>query len=497
MNQVRSQRHVVVIGAGIAGLSAACHLARAGFHVDVLEKHNQPGGRARIWESEGFRFDMGPSWYWMPDLFDRFFQTFGYQVSDLYTLERLDPSYRVYFDDGTQADIPADLAERRALLEQWEPGASQAFDEFIRQTQYIYETATGDYLLRPSLSFTEFFDFRIVRELYKLRMMRSMRGYAKKFFRHPNLVQLMEWPVLFLGAPSDQTSAMYSLMTYADAALGTWFPQGGMHRIIEAMVKVAESLGVNFHFGQEVESIQVEQGQVNSVVTSQRVWPTQAVVAAADYHHVEQNLLSSQHRQYSRSYWDKRVMSPSSLLFYLGVQGELPLQHHNLFFDQGMKQHMDAVYKKPVWPDKPLFYACVASKTDPSCAPPGHENLFLLIPLAAGLHDSNDLREQCYNTVMARLEHHTGQPLRDRVVLKRSYAMTDFVNDYHAYKGNAYGMANTLRQTGPLKPKLRSDKVQGLYFAGQLTVPGPGMPPSLISGELASRVLSADLLQQR
>lgn len=486
--------HVIVIGAGFSGLAAACHLAKGGAHVTLVERHDQPGGRARAFTEDGFRFDMGPSWYWMPDLFERFFAEFGKKVEDYYDLVRLDPSYRVVWPGGDAWEVPAGLDALRDFFDGHEPGAGEQLDRFVEQTRYIYEQANGDYLFRPSLSFFEFVDPRLVKELFRLRMLRSMSAYAREFFTHERLARLVEWPVLFLGASSKETSAMYSLMSYADMALGTWYPMGGMHKIIEAMVQVATDLGVEFCYNERVIEILSEGGRACGVITEHGTRRADAVLASADYHHVEQKLLPKKHRQYSERYWEERTMSPSSLLYYIGLEGDLgDLPHHTLFFDEDLDAHMDAVYKQPRWPDAPLFYACAPSVTDPTVAPEGCSNLFLLIPLAPGLSDANVAREFTYDKVMARLEEHTGLPLRERVLYKRSYAMRDFEQDYGAFKGNAYGMANTLRQTGPLKPKLKSEKLPGLYFAGQLTVPGPGMPPSLVSGELSAKVLLADL----
>jgi phytoene desaturase len=450
---------------------------------------------------------MGPSWYWMPDLFERFFASFGRQVPEFYDLQRLDPSYRIVWpgrsegtgDDARHWDIPAGIPALRSLFESVEPGAGAALDRFLVETRYIYESANADYLLRPSLSVREFVDPRLLAELARMRMLRSMSAYARSFVADERLARLLEWPVLFLGASARKTSAMYSLMSYADMALGTWYPAGGMHRIIEGMMEVGRDLGVEFRFGGRVERIQVEsagrgRGRARGVVLEGgEALPADAVLAAADYHHVEQALLSPEHRQYSPRYWETRTLSPSSLLYYLGVRGELPgLPHHTLFFDRDLDAHMEAVYARPAWPDDPLFYVCHPSATDPTVAPRDHANLFLLVPLAPGLPDSDAARERTFHQVMDRLEVHVGRPLRPDLVVRRSYAMRDFVADYGALKGNAYGLANTLRQTGPFKPRLRSAKVHGLYFAGQLTVPGPGMPPSLVSGELAAGVLLAD-----
>ncbi len=484
---------VAVIGAGFAGLAAACHLARAGARVTLVERHESPGGRARVWQKDGFRFDMGPSWYWMPDVFERFFRAFDRDPSDFYRLRRLDPSYRVVWPGGEASDVPAGLEALRAFFEAEAPGAGSELDRFIEETKYIYESAYEDYLFRPSLSFFEFVDVRLVAEVFRLKMLRSMHAYARSFFDSERLARLVEWPVLFLGASARDTSALYSLMSYADMALGTWYPEGGMHRIIEGMVAIAQELGVEFRLDESVKSIEVERGRAAGIATERGRLPADAVLAAADYHHVEQALLPPKYRQYSSRYWDSRSMSPSSLLYYLGIDGDVgDLPHHTLFFDEDLDAHMRAVYEYPSWPERPLFYVCAPSVTDATVAPPGCSNLFLLIPLAPGLADGDIERERIYQTVMARLEAHVGRPLRAHVRVKRSYAMRDFVADYSAFKGNAYGMANTLRQTGPLKPSLRSNRVKRLYFAGQLTVPGPGMPPSLISGELSAKTLLRD-----
>jgi phytoene desaturase len=490
----RPVRTAIVIGAGFSGLSAATHLADAGVQVTLVERHDQAGGRARTFAEDGFRFDMGPSWYWMPDVFERYFRAFGHEVSDFYELVRLDPSYRVVWPGGERWDVPAGLDALRSFFAAREPGAARALDRFLAETKYIYDTATQDYLKRPSLSLFEFFDVRLVAELRRLRMLRSMHRYAESFFRDPKLVRLVSWPVLFLGASAKDTSAMYALMSYADMALGTWYPKGGMHRIIEGMVQLAEDRGVDLRLGEPVRRILVEDGRAVGVRTDAGELRADAVVAAADYHHVERELLDAPHRQWSEAHWQRVTMSPSSLLFYLGVEGEVgDLPHHTLYFDEDLDRHMDEVYGRPRWPEAPLFYLCAPSQTDPSVAPEGCSNLFVLVPLAPGLEDSEGERDACWRKVLSRLEATPGlEGLGDRIRIKRSYAMRDFEADYGAHLGNAYGMANTLMQTGPLKPPLRSRKVDGLYFAGQLTVPGPGMPPSLISGELAAKVVLAD-----
>ncbi len=483
-------KKIVVIGSGFAGLSAACHLASVGYEVTVLEKNETPGGRARVMKTDGFVFDMGPSWYWMPDVFERFFGVFGKKVSDYYDLVRLDPSYTITFGTGDVMKVPANLEELYAMFERYEPGSGKNLTRFLKEAAYKYEVGMAEFVHKPSHSIMEFADVRILQSLFKLQMFSSMSGYLRKLFRNEKLIQLLEFPVLFLGATPENTPALYSLMNYADIKLGTWYPMGGMHRIVEAMVSLAEELGVSFHFGQEVNRVKIEGGRATQVYTHDAVFDCDVLVAGADYHHIEQEVLEPSYRQYSKKYWEKRVMAPSSLLFYLGVGKRLEnLHHHNLFFDEDFHAHAVEIYDEPRWPSKPLFYASVPSVTDPSVAPEGMENLFLLIPLAPGLEDNDALREKYYDIVMGRLERHTNQNIREHIVYKRSYAHQDFIRDYHAFKGNAYGLANTLLQTAFLKPKLRSRKVGNLFYTGQLTTPGPGVPPSLISGEVVAKAI--------
>jgi phytoene desaturase len=484
-----SQKKVVVIGSGFAGLSAATHLASESCLVTLVEKNDSPGGRARKFEHQGFVFDMGPSWYWMPDVFDNYFAHFGKKTSDYYNLIRLNPSYAVVYGENDVLNIPANLEEFKAMFESLEPGAGKRLEEFLAQAKYKYEVGIHDLVTKPSRSIFEFTSPGLLVDMIRMDIFQSMSKHVRKYFSHEKIIRLMEFPVLFLGETADNIPALYSLMNYADIALGTWYPMGGMHEIIKGMVSLAEEKGVKFRLDAEVEEIEIENGIAKRVrLKSGEKIEADVVVAGADYHHVDKHLINPKYSNYTEEYWDKRVMAPSSLLFYIGVNKRLNnLKHHNLFFDEPLGPHADAIYKNPRWPEKPLFYASVPSITDPSVAPEGMENLFLLIPLAPDLEDSEETREKYYGIIMDRLEKISGQEIRSHVIYKRSYAHSDFKADYHAFKGNAYGLANTLLQTAILKPSLKNKKVKNLYYTGQLTVPGPGVPPSLISGHVVAK----------
>ena len=479
----------VIIGAGFSGLSAACHLAKAGVAVTVLEKHDQPGGRARAFSAGGFTWDMGPSWYWMPDVFERFFAHFGKRPSDYYKLVRLDPSYRVMWPGGECTDVPASMDALTDLFEKTEAGAGRALEHFLAEAGEKYRTAMKTLVYLPGLSPLELARPEVIKAGLRMNLLRDVRSHVARYFRHPRLRQLAEFPILFLGALPQNTPALYTLMNYADMALGTWYPMGGMAMIARGMRALAESLGVRFHFSEAVEKLECSGNRVSAVVTGAGRYTPDVVIAAADYHFVETQLLPEAYRNYSPRYWAGRKMAPSSLLFYVGVNKRIDgLLHHNLFFDADFEQHAQELYAAPAWPTDPLMYVCCPGKTDPGVAPPGCENLFILIPTAPGMEgeETDALMEHYFRVAMERIEARTGDAVADHVVYKRAYGGRDFAEDYHAFRGNAYGLANVLRQTAFLKPSMRNKKAVNLFYTGQLTVPGPGVPPAIISGEIAA-----------
>jgi phytoene desaturase len=486
------QPTVLVIGSGFAGLSAASFLAKAGYAVTVLEKNAGPGGRASQLKDQGYVFDRGPSFYWMPEVFDSYFGEFGKKVSDYYKLTRLDPSYRVYWKDGF-TDMPADYAALQKVFEELEPGSAAKLDKFLNEAHIKYEVGMGRFVHKPGLSITEFMNWETISGALKLQLLTSISKHIAHHFSHPKLRQLMEFPVLFLGALPQETPALYSLMNYADIKGGTWYPEGGMYAVVEAMYKLAVELGVTFKFNEAVQSLEIGKSpKGKSIITGAKTATTtyyaDVVVSGADYQFTETKLLPPAFRSYSNQYWESRVMAPSCLLYYVGLNKKLksPI-HHCLFFDEPFSVHGQEIYKDPKWPTAPLFYVSIASATDTAVAPPGHENLVLLIPIASGLTgDTEELRLQYLDMILARMEHHTGESVRESVVYTKTVAVQDFINDYNSFKGNAYGLANTLLQTAIFRPACRSKKLSNLFYTGQLTVPGPGVPPSLISGQVVA-----------
>jgi phytoene desaturase len=491
---------IAVIGSGFSGISAAAYLGAAGHEVHVYEKNATPGGRARQLQTHnGYTFDMGPSWYWMPDVFEKFFADFGFRVKDLYELQLLDPSFDVVFGKNDKMSVPENYKELKKLFESIEPGSGVELDRFMEEARYKYEQGMQKLVYMPGLSLKEFIDIDLVKGALRLQVFSSFSKHIRKFFTHPKLIALMEFPVLFLGAMPQDTPALYSLMNYAGLKLGTWYPQGGFGSVIQAMVKVAEKQGVKFHFQSPVEKIAIIEKEVKGLeFTNGDFQEFDAVVGAADYQHIEGRLLPPEFRNYRENYWQKKTFAPSCLIYYLGFSEKIPeLEHHTLFFDEDLYEHSVEIYKDPKWPEKPLFYACCPSRTDATVAPEGHENLFLLMPLAPGLEDAEEIREKFFGIMMDRLENQIGRKIRRYIDYKQSYCVSDFVADYNSYKGNAYGLANTLQQTAILKPKIRNKKLSNLFYAGQLTVPGPGVPPSLISGKIAAEQVVKELKKNK
>lgn len=486
-------KKTTVLGAGISGLAAAATLAKHGIDVEVYDNQNSAGGRCRTLEEAGFKFDMGPSWYWMPDVMERFLSKFDRTTDDFFDLKQLDPGFRVFFGQNDFLDIPAELEKQKTLFESVEPGAGENLGKVLSDSKIKYDVGINDLVYKRSESVFEFFSIPLLVKMFRLGIWKSFHSYIRGYFKDPRLISLMEFPILFLGGTAKSTPSLYSLMNHSCFTQGTFYPMGGFNQLSKAMYKLCIDLGVKFNFNENITDVNISKGQVAGIKGK----ATDGMVSSIDYHHFDKNILNNGSKNYDDKYWDQKVLSPSALIFYLGIKGKVSnLIHHNLFFDKPFDQHAQDIYTDPKWPKSPLFYVCCPSKTDPNVAPENDENLFVLMPLAPGLQDSHELRESYFEKLMKRLEHLTTESIKDRIVFKKSYCINDFKADYNSYKGNAYGLANTLTQTAFMRPQMRNKKIKNLFYCGQLTVPGPGVPPAIISGQVAAAQLLSHFKNQ-
>ena len=484
------KKTISILGSGFSSLSAACYLAKMGYEVSVFEKNAEFGGRARQFKENGFTFDMGPSWYWMPDVFEKFFNDFGKKSTDFYSLKKLNPAYQVYFGENDFIAIPDELEKICKVFEKEEEGSSAELLKFIKMAKDNYKIAVTDMLYKmPGISPLELITIDTVKRVGYF--FTNIKKQVHKRFKNPKLRSILEFPVLFLGAQSSNTPAFYNFMNYADFGLGTWQPNNGYYDVVKAMIKIGKSLGVRYFDNSNVTQIITKKRYATGIKVNDKIINSQYILSGADYNHTE-TLLPESKRQYSQKYWSSKTLSPSSLLFYLGFDKRLKnLTHHNLFFDTDFDLHSKEIYEDPKWPSKPLFYANFTSMTNSHTAPDGCENGFILVPIAPGLEDNKDLREKYFNIIINRIEKITKQKIKKNIIYKKSFCVNDFISEYNSYKGNAYGLANTLLQTSFLRPKLKSFKIKNLFFTGQLTVPGPGVAPSIVSGKLVADLINS------
>lgn len=489
-------KHLVVIGAGYGGLSAAALLAHKGYKVTVLEKHNQPGGRARLLEDKGFKFDIGPSWYMMPEMFDRLFSLTNKNREDYYKIKRLDPSYRIFFNQNDSIDIPSNADQVGDLFETLEKGSKQELERYLADAKYKYDMATKEFLYKRFSSIFSLLDRNLVLDPAGYDILKNFHKHTKKYFKNDRIIKIMEWMITFLGSSPYNAPAIYSLIAHAEFNLGIWYPEGGLISVSNGLAKLAEDCGAVIKLNSEVLKINCKDSKAVSVTTNKETIPADAIIANSEYSFTEMNLLDEQHRTYDKYYWEKKTYSPSSLLFYVGLNKKLKtVIHHNLYLDEesDWEGHFDSLYKNKRWPENPMFYLSVTSCSDKTVAPKENENLVFLIPIAPGIEDTPEVREHYFNNLIDRFEKINGESIRDHIVVKHSYAINDFVRDYGAFKGNAFGMAHTLFQTANFRPDIRSKKVKNLFYTGCMTQPGIGTPLSIVSAEVAVKELNKNI----
>lgn len=482
----------VVVGAGFGGLSVAALLGKQGAHVEVVEKNEQPGGRASTYSSKGFSFDMGPSWYLMPDVFETFYAEFGKKPQDFFDLRRLDPAYRIWFEGKGQVDISADIEKNYELFDTLEKDGADKLRRYLDSSREKYDLAIKELLYRDYAKLSDFLDRKLLKQGRGLNIFENLDTFVNKHFESDEAKKIVEYSIGFLGGSPKNTPAFYHIMSHIDFNLGVWYPDGGMRAVADSVRKLAEANGAQLSLDEPVTRIDVDGKTARGVMTSNGRREGDVVVVNADYAHSELDLLDKKHRTYHEKYWEKKVLAPSAFVAYVGLDRRVEsLAHHNLFLEKDWAKGFDQIFssKGAAWPRTPSYYVNVPSKTDSTAAPKGSESLFVLVPLAPGLPDSLELREKFYNQVMGNLETALGERLRDSVVVKRIFALNDFKTRYNAYKGTALGLTHTLRQTALFRPAHRSKKVRNLYYTGQYTHPGIGVPMTLISSQIVANAI--------
>jgi phytoene desaturase len=496
------QKKVIIIGAGIGGLSAACYLAKDGYDVTILEKNTSIGGRARKLEVDGYTFDMGPSWYLMPEVFDKFFADFGKQTSDYFALTKLDPMYRIYFGPREFLDISSNLEKNKELFESIEPGSSQKLSEYLKIAKLQYEIGVSQFVYRNYDSIFDFFQKDIMTQGMSMHIFESLENYVKRYFKSPKLQKIMQYTTVFLGGSPKNTPAMYSLMSHCDFNIGVFFPKGGIIRVVEGIAKLARELGVKIITDADVTQIELttrkrllrrSKGILKSVKANNGEYESDIVVANADYHFVDRTLLPKEFAQYSNRKWNSLTVAPSGFILYIGLTKKLPqLQHHTLFFDADWDDHFSAIFDKPRVPKEPSYYVSCVSASDHTVAPKNHEVLFFLVPMAAKFYLSEEQKKEFTEKLISHFESQIGESIKSNIAHMSTYDSTDFRKDYNAFGGTALGLAHTFMQTAVFRPRNKSTKVERLYYVGQNTVPGVGMPMVLISGKLVAQRVSDD-----
>ncbi len=493
MTTVRRDK-ITIIGAGLSGLSSAALLARKGYNVTVIDNHRLPGGVARKMETKGFTFDMGPTWYLMPEVFEDYFNLFKENIHDYIQLFDLDPSYKIFFSPEETHTVTRNIEDNRHLFENLERGGGEKLDRYLEQSAYKYRVALDEFLYREYRSLSDFFNRRMLLEGTRLHVFQKLDNYVKRFFKNPLARKILEYNIVFLGCSPYKSPALYSLMSHVDMTQGVRYPRGGIYSLVDALYRLAREQGATFKFGETVKRIDIQNNRARGVFTDKGFYPCDGVLSTADYHHTETELLEEQYRNYRTSWWNKKDLAPSALLMYLGVKKKLPhLEHHNLFLSENWDNHFRDIFDTPRWPHSPSYYVGCPSKTDATVAPKGNENLFILVPVAPGIDDPDEVRIPFAEKILLHLEGLIGTSFTDDLAVREIISQRDFTASNNLYRGTALGMAHTLFQTACFRPGHRNRHVSNLYYSSHYTHPGIGMPMVLISSQIVADIIEKEV----
>lgn len=491
------KRRVVIIGAGIGGLSTANILAKAGFDVAVYEQLDMPGGRAGMLRKDGFSFDTGPSWYLMPEVFDHYFELLNTDTGEQLNVVKLTPSYKVFFENAEPVTIVADLNDAKSKFESIEPGSAAALDRYVALGRRIYDMSLKHFLYTNVRSLRDMLKWEIIKSgpRFALMALRSFDAHVSRYFHDKRIKQILEYSMVFLGASPYKAPAIYTLMNALDFELGVYYPKGGMYTLIESLERIGKDLGVQFYYNSSVKRIVTRGGAAVGIeLENGEIVDADVVISNADLHFTETKLLEPTEQTYPQKYWDKRTAGPSALLLYLGVRGELPeLEHHSLLFVDDWKGNFDAIYESKTIPESASLYVSRATVTDPQTAPDGHEALVVLVPFPPGLSIGEEQLEELADKYIDQLADMAKIPnLAKRIVSRTVVGPDDFKRNFNAWEFTALGPSHTLRQTAWFRMHNKSRKVENLYYVGGSTIPGVGLPMCVIGAELIYKHLAGD-----
>jgi 1-hydroxy-2-isopentenylcarotenoid 3,4-desaturase len=504
-----TQKTAVVIGGGIAGLATAALLAKAGMSVKLFESRDSVGGRASLWEKDGFRFDMGPSWYLMPDAFEQFFNLMGTTADKELKLERLSPAYQTRNEGlGDKLMMSENLDEIKAMFEGIEKGSGAKLQEYLESAESAYDLSIKHFLYTNFRDPRSFFHKDVLAKMgtFVKLLLTSLYDFSGKYVKDERLKKMLNFPAVFLGASPYKTPSMYHLMTHVDMNQGVFYPQGGLYTVIEAIERLAKANGVEIHTSSPVTKILSQDGKAKGVLVGNQEYLADTVIASADLQFVETQLLDDKDRSLPQKWWDNKTPGPSAMLLYLGVKGKIEqLDHHTLLYTRDWAKNFAEVFKKAdgksIIPNPASLYICMPSKTDASVAPEGYENIFVLVPIAAdpsigrgGIDRAGDESfELEADRIIEQVANWCEIPdLAERIVVRRTMGPKNFEDELNAWSGTALGMAHTLTQSAFFRPKNYSKKVKNLFYTGHNTIPGIGLPMCLIGAELVYKHLTND-----